>query len=52
MITAEKWFSTVDKNADLKIDVNELSAHLKKLSFTGHVTFFNKLQSNYEAYKK
>ena len=52
MNTPEKWFGNVDKNGDLKIDANELSAHLKKLSFTETKTFFNKLVSNYEAFKK
>lgn len=33
MSTPEKWFSNVDKNGDLKIDADELSAHLKRLSF-------------------
>jgi len=39
MNSSEKWFASVDKNGDLKIDANELSAHLKKLSFSETKSF-------------
>ena len=52
MRTFENWFNNVDKNGDLKIDAQELAAHLKKLSFTETKSFNFKLKSTYEAFNK